>query len=53
MRYRMVSYQLSDTPGRVASAAPRLGEHTEDVFKDWFGLSAEEFERFSAQGAFS
>ena len=53
MRYRMVSYQLSDTPGRVRSAAPRLGEHTEEVFKDWFGLSAEEFDRFSAQGAFS
>ena len=53
MRYRMVSYQLSDTPGRVRSAAPRLGEHTEDVFKDWFGLSAQEFERLSAEGAFS
>ena len=53
MRYRMVSYQLSGTPGRVRSAAPRLGEHTEEVFKDWFGLSDQEFERLSAEGAFS
>jgi len=53
MRYRMVSYQLSDTPGRVRSAAPRLGEHTEDVFKDWFGLSASEYDELAAQGAFS
>src|SRR5207249_3954015 len=27
LRYRMVSYQLSETPGSVRSAAPRLGEH--------------------------
>jgi benzylsuccinate CoA-transferase BbsF subunit len=53
MRYRMVSYQLSATPGRVRSAAPRLGEHTEAVFKDWFGLGAEEFEQLAAQGVFS
>ncbi len=53
MRYRGVSYQLSGTPGRVRSAAPRLGEHTEDVFKGWFGLSADQFEELSAQGVFS
>jgi len=53
MRYRMVSYQLSETPGRVRSAAPRLGEHTAEVFKDWFGLSAGEYEQLLAQGVFS
>ena len=53
MRYRMVSYQLSDTPGRVRSAAPRLGEHTEQVFRDWFGLTAEEYAALSADGVFS
>lgn len=35
LRYRMVSYQLSRTPGRVRRAAPCLGEHTDEVFKDW------------------
>lgn len=53
MRYRMGSYQLSDTPGRVRSAAPRLGEHTADVFRDWLGLGADEFEELSAQGVFA
>jgi benzylsuccinate CoA-transferase BbsF subunit len=52
VRYRMVSYQLSETPGRVRSAAPRLGEHTEEVFKEWFGLSASEYEAMSAEGVF-
>ena len=53
MRYRMVSYQLSDTPGRVTSAAPCLGEHNDQVFRDWLGLSAEEYQAFAAEGAFS
>lgn len=53
MRYRMVSYQLSETPGRVRSAAPRLGEHNVEVFQDWFGLGAEEYERMAAEGMFS
>jgi benzylsuccinate CoA-transferase BbsF subunit len=53
VRYRMVSYQLNETPGRVRSAAPCLGEHNEPVFRDWFGLSAEEYESLSAEGVFS
>lgn len=53
IRYRMVSYQLSDTPGRVRSAAPRLGEHNEDVFKGWFGLTDEEYRAFEAEGVFA
>ena len=53
MRYRMVSYQLSATPGGVRSAAPRLGEHTEAVFKEWFGLNADEYDSLAAQGVFS
>lgn len=50
MRYRMVSYQLSETPGRVRSAAPCLGQHNEDVFKNWFGLSAGEYDTLAAEG---
>jgi len=30
-RYRMVSYQLSETPGRVRRAAPCLGEDNEEI----------------------
>lgn len=50
MRYRMVSYQLSETPGRVRSAAPCLGQHNEDVFKNWFGLSAGEYNTLAVEG---
>jgi crotonobetainyl-CoA:carnitine CoA-transferase CaiB-like acyl-CoA transferase len=53
LRYRMVSYQLSETPGRVRSAAPCLGEHTADVFRTWFGLSAEEYSALADEGVFS
>ena len=53
LRYRMGSYQLSETPGRVRSAAPRLGEHTTDVFRTWFGLSAEEYSALAEEGVFS
>ncbi|MEM6496320.1 MAG: CoA transferase [Pseudomonadota bacterium] len=32
-----VPVKLSDTPGAVRRAAPVLGEHTEEVIKDWLG----------------
>jgi benzylsuccinate CoA-transferase BbsF subunit len=53
MRYRMVSYQLGDTPGGIRSAAPRLGEHNEAVFLEWLGLTREEYATLAAQGVFS
>ena len=53
VRYRMVSYQLSETPGRVRSAAPCLGEHTAGVFCEWFGLSAEEYSALADEAVFS
>ena len=53
MRYRMVSFQLSETPGAVRAAAPRLGEHNDDVFRGWFGLSAEEYSTLADEGVFS
>jgi len=37
-RYRMVSYQLAETPGRVRRAAPCLGQDNEEVFHRWLGL---------------
>ena len=53
LRYRMGSYQLSETPGSVRAAAPCLGEHNDAVFRSWFGLSEEEYESLSAEGVFS
>lgn len=53
LRYRMVSYQLSETPGMVRSAAPSLGEHNAEVFRGWFGLSEEEYGALADEGVFS
>lgn len=51
--YRMVSYELSETPGSVRGAAPCLGADNEEVFMEWLGLSRREYEDVSKQGAFS
>ncbi len=51
--YRMVSYELSETPGSVRSAAPCLGADNEAVFRSWLGISEHEYEALIEQGAFS
>lgn len=53
LRYRMVSYELGETPGSVKRPAPRLGEHNEAVFCGWLGLDAGEYQRLTTQGVFS
>lgn len=50
--YRLVSYQLSETPGRVRQPAPCLGEDNETVFLQWLGLSRQEYEALCEQGVF-
>jgi len=37
-RYRMVAYQLAETPGRVRRAAPCLGQDNDEVFSRWLGV---------------
>jgi len=51
--YRMVSYQLSETPGSVRRPAPCLGQHNDEVFPEWLALSEEEYREYQEQGAFS
>jgi len=51
--YRMVSYELSESPGRVRNAAPCLGADNQEVFIEWLGLSQSEYEELVAAGAFS
>jgi benzylsuccinate CoA-transferase BbsF subunit len=51
--YRMVGYQLQETPGRIRRPAPCLGEHNAQVFREWLGMSADDYQEFSDQGAFS
>jgi len=45
-------FLLSETPAEVEAGAPLLGEHTEQVFRDVVGLSAEEFAALEARGVF-
>jgi benzylsuccinate CoA-transferase BbsF subunit len=51
--YRMVSYQLSETPGSIRRPAPCLGEHNDEVFPEWLALSEEEYREYREQGVFS
>jgi len=50
-RYRMVSYQLSETPGRVRRHAPCLGEDNKAVLSQWLGLDSSEDQPVLQRGA--
>ena len=51
--YRMVSYQLSETPGGIRQPAPCLGQDNERVFLEWLDLSRTEYQELQEQGVFS
>ncbi len=53
LRYRMVSYELSETPGSVKRPAPNLGQHNELIFRDWLGLGGDEYRQLATKGVFS
>jgi formyl-CoA transferase/CoA:oxalate CoA-transferase len=42
--------KLSDTPGQIATAPPRLGEHTRTVLNVDLGMTMEEIERLMERG---
>jgi succinyl-CoA:(S)-malate CoA-transferase subunit B len=43
--------RLTETPGRIASLGPALGEHTESILRDLLGMSAEEIKKLRAAKA--
>jgi crotonobetainyl-CoA:carnitine CoA-transferase CaiB-like acyl-CoA transferase len=45
-----IPVKLSETPGEVGPAAPRLGEHTQEILQ-WLGYNAEHIERLRQQQA--
>ena len=51
LRVLGVPIKLSDTPGGVASAPPRLGEHTAAVLGDVRGVSSAALDRLRRDGA--
>jgi benzylsuccinate CoA-transferase BbsF subunit len=52
-RYCGPAFQLSETPGRVTSAAPLLGADNERVFRGILGLSESEYTTMRDAGAFA
>ncbi len=50
--YRMVSYQLNETPGSIRRPAPCLGEHNEEAFLRLLQLSQKEYQELAGQGVF-
>ena len=42
--------RLSETPGRILSGAPKLGEHNAEVYGGLLGLSEEEMELLKTEG---
>jgi crotonobetainyl-CoA:carnitine CoA-transferase CaiB-like acyl-CoA transferase len=49
LRMQNVLFRLSDTPGGITSAGPRLGEHTEEVLSR-YGVGAGELARLREAG---
>ncbi|MCK9988411.1 MAG: hypothetical protein AzoDbin1_04883 [Azoarcus sp.] len=47
------AFDLSATPGDVTGAAPRLGEDNALVFRDFLGISEQEYAALEAKGAFA
>ena len=45
-----IPVKLSDTPGEIRSAPPRLGEHTRSVLSADLGMSPDEIEKLIADG---
>lgn len=45
-----IPMKLSDTPGSIRTAAPILGEHTEEILKDKLGYTEEEVSELRKKG---
>lgn len=44
--YDGIAYRLSETPGELSRAAPRIGEHTEYVCREILGMTEEEVNEY-------
>jgi crotonobetainyl-CoA:carnitine CoA-transferase CaiB-like acyl-CoA transferase len=49
VRHLGIPVKLSATPGSLRRSPPRLGEHNEEVYGKWFGLSDIELQGFASR----
>jgi len=42
--------RMSDTPASIRDASPTLGEHTEEVFREWLGMGPEQVATLRSEG---
>ncbi len=49
----MMALRFSGTPGDIRTPAPRLGEHSEHVYRELLGMSAEEYTALEKEGVFT
>ncbi len=50
LKMQNVAPRLSDTPGRVATPGPALGQHNAEIFRDLLGLDTAKLEALAAAG---
>ncbi len=50
--YCFPAFDLDDAPGDVTAAGPRLGADNETVFREFLGMTDDEYAAYRAQGAF-
>jgi CoA:oxalate CoA-transferase len=45
-----VPFKLSESPGRVEHLGPDLGQHNDEVYRGWLGLSEDDIARLQSEG---
>jgi crotonobetainyl-CoA:carnitine CoA-transferase CaiB-like acyl-CoA transferase len=51
IEYAQSPHRMSLTPGRVQRRAPRLGEHTSEILREWLDLDSSEIDALVRAGA--
>jgi crotonobetainyl-CoA:carnitine CoA-transferase CaiB-like acyl-CoA transferase len=51
VNYPRSVHRLSRTPGRIRRPAPRLGQHSNEILREWLGVTDDELAGLAASGA--
>jgi formyl-CoA transferase len=50
LKMQNVAPKLSETPGSVRSPGPELGQHNEEIYLEFVGLSRQEYDDYVGAG---